>query len=132
MRLYNTLTRTEEEFTPADGRTVRHDTELAGQPMSAGDKVYLSWAGANRDPEEFEAPDEFRIDRASNRHLSFGAGPHRCAGSNLARLNLRVALGTLVERLPDRRLAVAAEELEYHTAFNRRPLAVPVRFTPGG
>jgi len=117
---------------PGIGRTVRHDTELAGQPLAAGDKVYLSWAAANRDPAEFDDPDEFRIDRSSNRHLAFGAGPHRCAGSNLARLNLRVAIGELVQRLPDLRLAVAPEEVEFHTAFNRRPLAVPVRFTPGG
>ena len=110
------------------GRTVRDDTVLAGQAMAAGDKVYLSWAAANRDPAEFDDPDEFRIDRARNRHVSFGAGPHRCAGSNLARLNLRVAIGELVDRLPDLRLDVPVEELGFHTAFNRRPLRVPVTF----
>jgi cytochrome P450 len=113
------------------GRTVRHDTELAGQPMAAGDKVYLSWAAANRDPDEFEDPDALRLDRATNRHLAFGAGPHRCAGSHLARLNLRVAIGELVERLDDLRLAVPVEALEFHTAFNRRPRQVPVTFRPG-
>jgi cytochrome P450 len=116
---------------PGIGRTVRHDTELAGQPMAAGDKVYVSWASANRDPAEFDEPEAFRIDRASNRHLAFGAGPHRCAGSNLARLNLRVAIAELVTRLADLRLAVPADEIEYHAAFNRRPLRVPVTFTAG-
>lgn len=113
------------------GRTVRHDTELAGQQLAAGDKVYLSWASANRDPAEFDDPDEFRIDRSRNRHLGFGAGPHRCAGSNLARLNLRVAIAQLVDRLPDLRLAVPRDEIEFHTAFNRRPRQVPVTFTAG-
>lgn len=114
------------------GRTVRHDTELAGQAVAAGDKVYLSWAAANRDPAEFDEPDEFRVDRTRNRHLTFGAGPHRCAGSNLARLNLRVAIGELVQRLPDLRLAIDPADVEFHTAFNRRPRAVPVTFTPAG
>lgn len=114
---------------PGIGRTVRHDTELTGQPMAAGDKVYVSWAAANRDPAEFDEPEEFRIDRASNRHLAFGAGPHRCAGSNLARLNLRVAIGEIVSRLADLRLAVPADRIEYHAAFNRRPLHVPITFT---
>jgi cytochrome P450 len=113
------------------GRTVRHDTELAGQPMAAGDKVYLSWASANRDPDEFADPDELRLDRVANRHLAFGAGPHRCAGSHLARLNLCVAIGELVERLVDLRLAVPADAVTFHTAFNRRPLEVPVTFRPG-
>lgn len=111
------------------GRTVRHDTELAGQRLAAGGKVYLSWASANRDPSEFEAPDEFRIDRVQNRHVAFGAGPHRCAGSNLARLNLRIAIGEIVRRLHDLRLSVPPEELEFHTAFNRRPRQVPVTFS---
>ncbi len=72
----------------------------------------------------------FRLDRTSNRHLAFGAGPHRCAGSNLARLNLRIALEELLGRLDDIELAVPVDELDFHTAFNRRPQAVPLRFTP--
>lgn len=110
------------------GRTVRHDATLVDQEVAAGDKVYLSWASANRDPAEFDDPDRFRIDRTSNRHVAFGAGPHRCAGSSLARLNLKVAFGELVGRLPDLRLAVPVEDIEFHTAFNRRPRQVPVTF----
>ena len=63
--------------------------------------MLIYWASANRDEGEFACPADFDLDRASNRHLAFGAGPHRCAGSNLARLNLRVALEELVRRLDD-------------------------------
>lgn len=113
------------------GRTVRHDTELGGHQLKAGEKVLVSWVSANRDEDLFECPHEFDLERPHNRHLAFGAGPHRCAGSHLARLNLRVALGELVERLEDVQLAVAPEEIEFHNAFNRVPLSVPITFTPG-
>jgi len=111
------------------GRTARHETELNGCPVHAGEKVYLSWASANRDETEFALPDEFDPQRLSNRHLAFGAGPHRCAGSNLARLNLRVAFEELVRRLDDLRLQVPASEISWHTGFSRTPLEVPISFT---
>ena len=66
------------------GRTARHDTELGGHPIRARESVLVYWVSANRDPSEFEHPDTFDIDRPRNRHLAFGAGPHRCAGSHLA------------------------------------------------
>jgi cytochrome P450 len=112
------------------GRTVRHATEVHGRAMAAGDKVFLAWAAANRDPDEFDDADAFRIDRTPNRHVAFGAGPHRCAGSHLARQNLQIAIGELVRRLPDLALSVPAEQIGFHTAFNRRPLEVPVTFVP--
>jgi cytochrome P450 len=111
------------------GRTARHDTELGGCPIEAGAKVYLSWAGANRDETEFPDADVFDVDRARNRHLAFGAGPHRCAGSNLARLNLRVALHELVQRISDVELEVPAAEVHWHLGFARAPRQVPIRFT---
>lgn len=114
------------------GRTARHDAEIAGCPISAGDKVLVYWAAANRDPEEFPDPEVFDLARGRNRHVAFGAGPHRCAGSNLARLNLRVAMRAVVERLRDLRLLVPAEAIEYHTAFTRTPVAVPVAFRAVG
>ena len=73
----------------AIARTAMTDTEIGGRRIRAGDKVLIYWASANRDEGEFACPADFDLDRASNRHLAFGAGPHRCAGSNLARLNLR-------------------------------------------
>jgi cytochrome P450 len=75
------------------------DTTLGEYELHAGDRVAASIIAANRDPSEFDAPDEFRIDRSPNRHLSFGIGVHRCIGSNLARLNLTVALEELIGRL---------------------------------
>jgi cytochrome P450 len=115
----------------AIGRTVRHDTELRGCPIAAGEKVWISWASANRDEDEFPDPDRFDLDRQSNRHLSFGAGPHRCAGSNLARLNLRIAVHEVVQRLEGLRLEVPEDEVPFHTAFNRSPLSLPISFSPG-
>jgi cytochrome P450 len=61
----------------------------------------MPFPAANRDPEQFEHPDEVIFDREHNRHVAFGAGIHRCAGSNLARLELRVALQTWLQRIPE-------------------------------
>jgi cytochrome P450 len=93
--------------------------------------VLIYWAAANRDPSEFGCPADFDPHRATNRHLAFGAGPHRCAGSNLARLNLRIALEEIVTRLDDLRLQDGVEPLPFHSALNRAPLTVPITFTPG-
>ncbi|MDZ7673990.1 MAG: cytochrome P450 [Acidimicrobiales bacterium] len=109
----------------------RHDADLDGHRIEAGEKVFISWVSANRDEAVFDDPHRFRLDRPHNRHLSFGAGPHRCAGSHLARLNLRIALGELVHRLRDVELDLPVEDIEFHSAFNRVPLRVPIRFTPG-
>ena len=90
-------------------RIVDHDTEFQGCPMKAGDRVLMSFPLANRDPEVFENPDDVILDRQQNRHVAFGAGIHRCAGSNLARLELRVALQTWMERIPEFSLEAPAE-----------------------
>ncbi len=82
-------------------RLVDRDTEYEGCPMKAGDRVLMSFPAANRDPRQFDRPDEVILDREHNRHVAFGAGIHRCAGSNLARLELRVALQTFLERIPE-------------------------------
>ena len=125
-----------EELLRLDGsfvciaRTTRHDTELAGNPVKQGEPVLIYWAAANRDEAEFENPDTFDLERPRNRHLAFGAGPHRCAGSNLARMNLRVALEEIAARLHDVELQPDAE-IHYHSTFNRAPLSVPITFRPG-
>jgi cytochrome P450 len=95
------------------GRKLVRDTEVAGCPMAAGQMVYLPLVAANRDPREFERADEVIIDRAPNRHIAFGAGPHRCLGSNLARAELRVALEMWHDRIPNYRLADGAEVTEH-------------------
>lgn len=113
------------------GRTARHDGDIGGQPIRQGEKVVIYFASANRDEDEFAGADSFDLGRERNRHLSFGAGPHRCAGSSLARLNLRIAVQEVVTRLEDLALAEPADSIPFHSAFNRSPLRVPVRFTPG-
>jgi hypothetical protein len=87
------------------GRIARQDTDLDGRMVAAGERVLLAFAAANRDPGVFEDPDEIRIDRKRNRHLTFGSGGHRCLGSNLARLELRVTLEEWLRVMPDFRLA---------------------------
>lgn len=112
----------------AIGRTARHDTTLGDREVKAGERVIIYWASANRDEAEFTDPDDFDLTRAQNRHIAFGAGPHRCAGSNLARMNLRVALEELLRRLHDIRLRPGAD-IQFHSTFNRAPLSVPITFT---
>ncbi len=81
-------------------RLVTTDTEVAGCPMRAGDKVLMSFPAANRDPAVFDRASEVVLDRAANRHVAFGSGIHRCAGSNLARMELRVAIEEWLRRIP--------------------------------
>lgn len=82
-------------------RAATRDTELAGCPIHKGDQVSIILSSANTDPAEFEDPDEVRFDRATNRHLAFGGGLHRCLGSHLARQELRIALREWHRRIPD-------------------------------
>ena len=86
-------------------RVVNRDITFAGVDMRAGDRVLLSTPLASRDPEEFDQADEIVIDREANRHLAFGAGPHRCVGSHLARLELAIAVDEVLARIPDFHLA---------------------------
>jgi cytochrome P450 len=95
------------------GRKVVKDTEIAGCPVKAGQMVYLPLVSANRDPREFDGADEVIIDREANRHIAFGAGPHRCLGSHLARQELRVAMEMWHQRIPDYRIAEGAEIREH-------------------
>jgi hypothetical protein len=83
------------------GRKVIADTEVAGCPVHAGDQMLLTFPAANHDPAAFEDADQFQIDREKNRHVAFGLGIHRCLGSNLARLELTVALQEWLRAFPD-------------------------------
>jgi cytochrome P450 len=85
------------------------DTELGGCPVSAGDKVFTFIGSANTDEAEFPDADVVRWDRDENRHIAFGGGVHRCLGSHLARLELRVALREWHARIPHYRIAPGAE-----------------------
>lgn len=81
-------------------RLVREDTVWRGCPLKKDDWVLVPFPAANRDPEVFDRADEVIIDREVNRHAAFGLGIHRCVGSNLARMELRVALEVFMERIP--------------------------------
>jgi cytochrome P450 len=106
-------------------RRATHDVELGGQLIRKGDAVYYSLAAANRDPEEFQSPDDFDPTRVRNRHLAFSGGVHRCAGSNLARAMLRVSLEQLLDRLED---IEVAGPVEYIQAAARGIKTLPIRF----
>ena len=82
-------------------RRVVVDTEYEGCPIKAGERVLMNFPGANRDPEVFPDADKVILDRQQNRHLAFGAGIHRCAGSNLARMELRVAIEEWLKQIPE-------------------------------
>ena len=90
-------------------RIVTSDVDFEGCPMKAADKVLMNFPAANRDPAAFEDPDQVILDRAHNRHVAFGSGIHRCAGSNLARMELRVAIEEWLRRIPDFRIDEGAE-----------------------
>jgi len=108
-------------------RIVTTDVEYAGCPMKAGDKILMNFPAANRDPEVFHDADEVVLDRAHNRHVAFGSGIHRCAGSNLARMELRVALEEWLRRIPEFRLD-EGEEVTWAGGQVRGPRLLPVVF----
>jgi len=95
--------------------------------MHAGDKVLMNFPAANRDPEAFEDADTVVLDRTLNRHVAFGSGIHRCAGSNLARMELQVALEEWLARIPEFRLAEGAE-VTWAGGQVRGPRRIPVVF----
>ena len=92
--------------------------------MSGGQRILLNFGSANRDPTVFEDPDRFVIDRPINRHVTFGAGVHRCIGSNLARLELQVALRAWLARYPRFELA---GDVRWTPGPVRGPENVPIR-----
>jgi cytochrome P450 len=110
-----------------DGRVALIDIEVGGVTVAQGEQPLLILAAANRDPDQFEAPDAFDITRADNHHLSFGHGLHFCLGAPLARLEGQLALSTLVGRLPLMELAVDRPEYKENLIL-RGLAALPVTF----
>ena len=96
-------------------RYAAEDVVLGGVTIRRGDAVSVVLGAANRDPGQFAAPDRFDIGRSPNRHLAFGLGIHYCLGAPLARLEGRVAVGALLQRLPGLRLAIPASELRWRS-----------------
>jgi cholest-4-en-3-one 26-monooxygenase len=111
-------------------RTLLRDTELRGRRLCAGESALLLYLSANRDEEVFADPYAFRVDRQPNEHLAFGIGPHFCLGANLARMEIAVAIGLLVERLPDLRLAPGARVREGRNSILAAIDEMQVEFTP--
>ncbi|HEX4818230.1 MAG TPA: cytochrome P450 [Nonomuraea sp.] len=110
-------------------RVTTRDVEVGGQVIPKGDRVLLLWASANWDPAVFPEPERFDLGRPPNRHLAFGAGPHRCMGANFARLLLKVATTEIVARLPELRLRPGAV-VEHPPGLVRSTRSLPVRFRP--
>ena len=108
-------------------RVVTEDIEFGGCPMKEGDKVLMNFPAANRDPEAFDRPHDVLLDRAHNRHVAFGSGIHRCAGSNLARMELQVALEEWLHRIPSFILE-PGKELAWAGGQVRGPRVLPVVF----
>ena len=107
-------------------RVMAQDYEMRGVQLRAGDGVTLVIGAADADEEEFEHADQVILDRERNRHLAFGGGPHRCLGSHLARLELRVALEEFHRRIPDYELAPGTE-LEFSPGI-RQAEGIPLLF----
>ncbi len=110
-------------------RIVKAETTLGGHHLHEGDRVLLPYPAANRDPEVFDDPEEIRIDREINRHAAFGLGVHRCLGSNLARMELQVAVEEWLAAFPTFSLIEGAE-VEWTGGQVRGPRTVPVEFPP--
>ena len=112
-------------------RVCTRDVELGGRQLKKGDAVLIHFGGANRDPDEFDGPAELQFGRSPNRHLSFGGGPHRCIGSNVARLNLRIVFEEVLSRLRDIRITEGDRPHYAPPSFARGPEYLPISFTPG-
>ena len=110
-------------------RLVREDMEWNGCPMQADEWVLLSFPSANRDPDAFDRADEVIIDREENRHAAFGLGIHRCAGSHLARMELRVALEEWLAAFPEFHLA-DPDAVTWSGGQVRGPRELPIRIGP--
>ena len=111
-------------------RLVRQDMRWHGADMRADDWILLSYPAANRDPAQFDRAGEVVIDREANRHAAFGLGVHRCLGSHLARMELRVALGAWLERFPEFTLADPAA-VTWAAGQVRGPRSLPLRVAGG-
>ena len=119
-----------DRFTASLERSQR-DVELSGHSFCPGESVIVNYASANRDATEFPDPDRCILDRQANRHLGFGAGVHRCLGSNLARLEFHIGLEQVLSRMPDCALAPDATAHFHGNSVTRGFRQIPVVFSPG-
>jgi len=108
-------------------RVASKDTKLGTQEVRKGDRVMLTFPAANRDPEVFEDPEEIIIDRQKNRHVAFGSGVHRCLGSNLARMEMTIAITEMLAMIPEFTCA-EPDEVTWAGGQVRGPRYLPVVF----
>jgi cytochrome P450 len=114
-----------------NGRTVTRGYSLSGKDLAPGDRFWVSFSMANRDPSVFPNPDELKLDRKNNRHTSFGLGLHRCIGSNQARSTFKAMLAAVLIRIPDYK-CVPGEAEHYNTIGVIQGMKhLPATFTPG-
>jgi cytochrome P450 PksS len=114
----------------ASERYAREDVELGGVTIPRGSLVLVGLLSANTDGSQFADAESLDLARSENRHLAFGLGPHYCLGAPLARLEGRIAIGSLVRRFPDLRLTVAPEQLRWRSGILLRGLvSLPVQVT---
>lgn len=120
-------------FSPTQGlaRTVTRDLEFHGCPMRKEDRVLLAWASANRDEGAFPDADNVNIERWPNRHMAFGVGVHRCAGSHLGRAMAREMLSQILTRMPDYSVDLDNLVPYPHQGTNTGFKSIPISFTPG-
>ena len=111
------------------GRLATEDVTVDGVTIPAGSRVLMNFPAANRDPAQFPDPDTVVVDRAHNRHVAFGIGIHRCAGSNLARMEMQVALAAFLERIPEFHLDDSAP-VTWCGGQVRGPRTLPLAFPP--
>jgi len=104
-------------------RWVLDDLEIRGRQIKAGERVLIVNSAANRDPLKFDEPDAFRIMRHPNAHVAFGKGIHACIGAMLARIEMRVAVRRMVERLPGLRYADPDPVFRWNSSLASRGLA---------
>jgi cytochrome P450 len=117
--------------TQALARTVVQEGEFHGCPVKVGDRALLAWSSANRDEKQFAAADDVDIHRWPNRHLAFGVGVHRCAGSHLGKRMARELLRQVLERMPDYVIDLDALERYPRQGVNKGWQRIPTTFTPG-
>ncbi len=108
-------------------RTAAEDVEVGGQTIKKGDWMMINYVAANHDPAQFEEPRRFDAARSPNRHLAFGAGAHHCLGLHLARMQMKIMLETLLDRVEN--IELAGEPRRATTTFVGGLKTLPIQFT---
>ena len=109
-----------------DQRVAAVDTEVGGQQIKKGDFILMMLAAANRDPRQFPEPDTFDLARTPNRHVAFSFGPHICLGAPLARLEMSIAVGSILAATS--RFQVVNESVDWEFGFLRGPRELELKF----